>query len=180
VRSLVFFILGIFSQSYTLISFPDALARTGGGAPEIFRWSDVRDVYTNVNPVAAKYRLITGDGRKLQIDTSVKDGNKLGETVQQALFDHMLPAAVDAFGQGGTVTFGPLGIDQNYLHYKDKHLAWSEVVKMQLLYNAYTRSVHFEVKAAGSVLPWCSVKVQDIPNVDVFKALAERRKPFTE
>ena len=181
VLSMVFFGLGMFSQSYTLILFPEALARIAAGAPEIFRWSDVRDVYTNINPVAAKCRLITQDGRKLQIDAGVKGGKELGQTVQQALFDHMLPPALEAFGRGQTLTFGPLRIDQNSLYYKDKHLPWYDVAKMQLLYNPHTRSVHFEVNVAGSLLlPWCSVKIQDVPNVDVFKALAERKKAFTQ
>lgn len=180
VASTVFFVLAMLSKSYTLILFPDALARTGGGATEVFRWSDVRDLYPELNPLAPKCRLVTQDGRKFQIDNRVKDSAKLGADVQQAVFDHMMPAALEAFGYGRTVEFGPLGIDQNYLHYKDKRLAWSEVAQMQLAYNGYTRSIQFEARAAGSMLPWCSVKVQDIPNVDVFKALAERRKPFTE
>lgn len=51
---------------------------------------------------------------------------------------------------------------------------------MQLWYNPYTRSVQFEVKAGGSVLlPWCMVKIQDIPNLNVFKMLAEGEKAFT-
>ncbi len=181
VFSVAFFVMGMLSQSYSLILFPDALVRAGGEATEIFRWSDVRDVYAYVNPVGVKCRVVTKDGRKLQIDTSVKEGKKLEEDVRQAIFDHMLPGALEAFERGTTLTFGPLRIDQSYLYYKDKRLSWNEVAKMQLLYNAYTRSVQFEVNAAGSVLlPWCSVKMQDIPNVDVFKTLAERKQAFTQ
>ncbi len=109
--SLALFGMGMFSQSYTLVLFPDALARIGGDAAEIFRWSDIRDLYTYVSPAAAKYRLVTGDGRKLQIDTGVKDSKKLGEAVQQAVKDHMMPAALEAFKGGQTLTFGPLRID---------------------------------------------------------------------
>jgi len=51
---------------------------------------------------------------------------------------------------------------------------------MTLQYNAYTRSLQFEVKAAGSLLlPWCVVSAHDIPNVDIFKTLLERKKAFT-
>lgn len=40
-----------------------------------------------------------------------------------------------------------------------------------------TRSIQFEVKAAGSAfLPWCVVKTRNIPNVNVFKMLAEWKK----
>jgi len=179
VLAVVFFGMGLFSQSYTLILFPEALARTGGEAPEIFRWSDVREVYTFVNPFAGKHRIVAQDGRKLEIDASVTDGKKLGQTVQQTLFDRMLPAAVKSFDRSETLTFGSLRLDQNFLYYKDKRLAWNEIAKMQLLYNPQTRSLQFEVKAAGSVfLPWCVVKVQNIPNVDVFKALVERKRAF--
>jgi hypothetical protein len=173
--------LGLYSQSYTLILYPDGLARTGGSAPEVFRWSDVREVYTFLNPVAGKHRIVAQDGRELEIDASVKDGKKLGEAVQQTLFDRMLPAAVRAFEGGETLTFGALRLDQTFLYYKDKSLAWDEIAKMQLLYNAYTRSFQFEVKDAGSVLlPWCVVRTQDIPNLNVFKMLAERKKAFTK
>ena len=75
----------------------------------------------------------------------------------------------------------PLRLDQTFLYCKDKRLAWSDIAKMSLLYNAYSRAVQFEVKAAGSVLlPWCVVRVQDIPNVDVIKRFAERKKAFTK
>jgi Family of unknown function (DUF6585) len=177
--ALVLFGMGMYSRSYTLILFPDALAQIAGDAAEIFRWSDIRDVYTYVSPAAAMYRLVTGDGRKLQIDKGVKDGKKLGETVRQALLDHMTPAALDAFQRGQTLAFGPLQIDRAFLHYKEKRLAWYEVTKMQLHYNPYTRAVQFELTAGGAVLPWCSVKAQDIPNLDVFKTLAEQMKAFT-
>ena len=46
---------------------------------------------------------------------------------------------------------------------------------------AYTRSIQFEFKAAGSAfLPWCAVKTQDIPNLNVFKTLVERKRAFTQ
>jgi len=177
--AVVVFGVGLFARTYTLMLFPDALAKTGGGETEIFRWSDIRDVFIYVHPIAGKHRLVTTDGRTLQIDSGVKDAKKLGEAVQQALFSYMMPAARKAFERGDTLTFGPLQIDQGFLHYKNKRLPWYEVSKMQLLYNAYTRSVQFEVKTRGAGLPWCSVKVQDIPNVDVFKALAEQKQAFT-
>jgi len=181
VFSVAFFVMGMLSQSYSLILFPDALVRAGGGATEIFRWSDIRDVYAYVNPVGVKCRLVTQDDRKLQIDTSVKDSKKLEEGVRKAILDHLLPPALEAFERGNTLTFGPLRLDQSYLYYKDKRLSWNEVAKMKLLYNAYTRAVQFEVNAAGSVLlPWCSVKMQDIPNVDVFTTLAERKQAFKQ
>jgi hypothetical protein len=173
---------GLFSSpSCTLILFPDALARAGAGAPEIFRWSDVKEVYTFINPVAGKHRIVAQDGRKLEINANVKDGKALGLAVQQTLFDRMRPAAVKAFEAGETLTFGALRLDQNFLHYKDKRLDWNEIAKMTLMYNAYTRSLQFEVKAAGSLLlPWCVVRTQDIPNLDIFKILAERKKAFTQ
>jgi hypothetical protein len=177
--AVVSFGVGLYSQTYTLTLYPDALAKSGKEELEIFRWSDIRDVYMYIHPIAGKHRLVTTDGRELQIDSSVKDGKKLGEAVQQALFHHMMPIALKAFENGNTLTFGPLRIDQGFLYYKDKRLAWYEVAKMQLLYNAYTRSVQFEVKTRGGALPWCSVKVQDVPNVDVFKALAEQKQAFT-
>ena len=181
VLALVFFGMGLYSRSHTLILFPDALARTVEDAPEIFRWGDVSEVYSFINPVAPKCRIVAQDGRKLEIDVSVKDGKQLGQTVQQTLFDRMLPAAVAAFDAGQTLTFGPLRLDQTFLYHKNKRLAWNEIAKMQLLYNAYTRSIQFEVSATGSsFLPWCVVRTQDIPNLNVFKALAERKKAFKQ
>ncbi len=177
----VFVAMGLYAQTYTLILFPDGLARTGEKGPEIFRWSDVKEFYTYVNPFVSKQRIIAQDGRKLEIDASVKDGKKLGEKVQQTLFDRMLPAAQKAFERGETLTFGSLRLDQSFLYYKDKRLAWNEIGKMQLLYNPQTRSLQFEVKKVGTVLfPFCVVKTQDIPNVDVFKKLAEQKKAFTK
>lgn len=57
--ALISFCAGLLNpQSYTLILFPEALARTGGSAPEIFRWSDVTEVYTFLNPVVGKHRIV--------------------------------------------------------------------------------------------------------------------------
>ena len=179
--SLVFLCVAFYIQSYTLILFPDGVARTGGGAPEIFRWSDIKEIYAFINPVSGKHRLVAQDGRKLEIDASVKDGKKLGQKVEQTLLDRMLPAATKAFEAGDTLTFGLLRADYNYLYYKDKQLSWHDIGKMQLLYNAYTHAVQFEVRKAGAaLLPWCVVKTQDIPNLNVFKALVERRRPFNQ
>ena len=180
VGALLSFGMGQFGpRSRTLILFPDGLASTGGAAPEIFRWSDVREVYQYLHPIAWKHRIVMQDGRHLEISRTVKNGKHLGEAPQQALFDRMLPSAAGAFDRGETVTFGALRLDPNFLYYENKRLAWREVAKMSLLYNAYTRSLMFEVKAAGSVmLPWRAVRTQDIPNLNIFKTLAERKKAF--
>ena len=176
--AIVFFAIGVYAKSHTFILFPDGLARTGDRAPEIFRWNDIRELYIFPHPISGKHTLVAQDGRKLEINASVKDGKKLGETVQKTLVDRMLPA-IKTFDGGGELTFGPLCIDHTCLYYKDKRLAWNDVAKMQLLYNAYSRSLQFEVKAAGTVLlPWCVVKAQAIPNLDVFKALVERKRAF--
>ena len=177
--ALVFLCMGILSRNYTFILFPEALARTGGDAPEIFRWSDIREVYTFLHPVSGKHRIVARDGRKLEINSGVKDGRQLGEAVQQTLFDRMKPGALQAFDNGETLAFGPLRLDRQALFFKNKRLAWHEIGKMQLLYNAYTRSFQFEVTAAAAgLLPWCVVKSQDIPNLDLFKMLAGRMRPF--
>ncbi|HKE23675.1 MAG TPA: DUF6585 family protein [Bryobacteraceae bacterium] len=99
---------GSYTKSYALILFPDALVRTGGSSPESFRWTDIAEIYTFINPVAGKYRIVTQGGRKLEIDSSVKDGGKLGEAVQQTVCEHRLPAAMKSFDVGETLTFGPL------------------------------------------------------------------------
>jgi hypothetical protein len=33
--------------------------------------------------------------------------------------------------------------------------------------------------AASGLLPWCVVQTQNIPNLDVFKTLVERKRAFT-
>jgi hypothetical protein len=173
-------VVGFFAQSYTFILFPDALARTGSGEPEVFRWSDVKEVYAWINPIVGKHRLVAQDGRKVEINSSVKDGRQLGLTVQQTLFDRMLPMAEKSFQAGETLSFGPLRLDRNSLYYKTKRLTWDEIEQVSLRYNAHTRSVQFEVKTAGSVLlPWCIVRTQDIPNLDVFKKLVESKTKFS-
>jgi hypothetical protein len=178
--ALVFAGIGIYAPpSYTVMLFPDGLARTGGPTAEIFRWSDVKELYLCVHPVAGKHRIVAKDGRQLEINASIKDGKKLGQTVQQALYERMLPAATRALDRGETLTFGPLGLDHSFLYYKDKKLSWNEITKVSLLYNAYTRSFQFEVKAASGLLPWCVVQSQNIPNLDVFKTLVERKRAFT-
>jgi hypothetical protein len=92
----------------------------------------------------------------------------------------MLPVAVKAFEAGETVAFGPLRLDQGFLYCRKKRLAWSEIANMELSYDARSLSTQFEVTAAGAtLLPWCSVKTQDIPNLDIFQVLAERKRSAT-
>jgi hypothetical protein len=178
--ALVFVGVGIYAPpSYTLMLFPEGLARTGGPAPEIFRWSDIKELYVSVHPISGKRRILAQDGRQLEISAGIKDGKKLGQTVQQTLYERMLPAAAQALDRGETLAFGPLRVDHSFLHYKDKKLSWNEITKMSLLYNAYTRSLQFEVKATSGLLPWCVVQTQNIPNLDVFKTLVERKRAFT-
>lgn len=179
--TIVCFGAALYVQSYALILFSDALVRTGGAVTEIFRWDDVVEVYTFINPLAGKHRIVTRDGRKLEIDASVKGGKKLGEAVQQTVLDRVLPEAMKAFDAGETLTFGPLRLNQGFLHFKDKTVEWREVEHVSLLYNAFTRTVQFEARTANSLaMPWCVVPSQNIPNLDVFKKLVERKMSFTQ
>jgi hypothetical protein len=172
--------LGFFAQSYTLILFPDALTRVGSGAPGIFRWTDIKETYTFIHPIAGKHRLVTQDGRTIEIDGRVKDGKQLGLTVQKMILDRTLPGAIQCFERGLVLSFGPLRIDENAIHYKDRRLAWTDIGKIGLQYNAFSRCVQLEVREAGTLLlPWCIVKAQEIPNLDVFKNLIERKTAFT-
>jgi len=176
--AIVCFGLGLYVQSHTLILFRDAVVRTAGAATEIFRWSDVAEVYTFLNPLTGNRRVVTRDGRKLEIDASVKGSKKLGEAVQQTVFDRLLPDAMKAFDTGETLAFGPLRLNQGFLHYKNHNVEWRQVERVSLPYNAFTHAVQFEVRTAGSLLPWCVVPAQNIPNVDIFKKLVERKMPF--
>lgn len=49
-----FFVMGMFSQSCTLILFRDALVRASGGATEIVRWSD--DGLPDITPTGSHLR----------------------------------------------------------------------------------------------------------------------------
>ena len=93
----------------------------------------------------------------------------------------MLPVATKNFESGQRVSFGSLALNQGFLYYKDKRLAWNDVAKIQLPYNAHTSlAVQFQVKAAGSVfLPWCVVRAQGIPTWMFLKTLVELKKPLT-
>jgi hypothetical protein len=139
----------------------------------------VTEAYSYPNPVVPKCRIVAGDGRRLENDAAVKDGKQLGQTVLRTIANRMLPPALESFAAGHTLTFGPLRLDRDFLHHKQKWIAWGDIGKMQLLYNAFTRPIQFEVSAARSaILRWCVVKSQDIPNLNVFKLVAERQRPF--
>ncbi|HLK68027.1 MAG TPA: DUF6585 family protein [Bryobacteraceae bacterium] len=178
--SLVCFCIGALKQSYTLLLFPEGLAKVGAGTPEVIRWSDAAELYVFINPIAGKHRLVAKDGRQMVIDMTVKDGKALGQAVQQTMLERMLPVAVEALDRGETLNFGPLRLNHSTLQYKDKRLAWSETGKVDFLYNAYTRCVQFEVSGGSGLLPWCVVKAHDIPNLDVFKTLLQRKHVLTQ
>jgi hypothetical protein len=105
----------------------------------------------------------------------VKNHKALGDTIVARVTERVLPEALRTFGKGGTVSFGPLSASPYLLTYKGKQMTWGQIDRLDVEFNAQTKSTQLEVRAAGGGwLPWCSVPVRDIPNLRVFLELADR------
>jgi hypothetical protein len=164
----------LYAETYVLAVYPEGLARIGAGKGEMFLWSDIGEVYDLVHPLSGKTTLIAKDGRELFIDASFRHRQELDEHVRKTLLEQMLPQKRRLLEAGEALVFGPLRLDKAALHYQGKSIGWERIARLGFGYNALSRCVQLDVVERGALLlPWCVVRAHDIPNMDVFNALAQ-------
>jgi hypothetical protein len=154
--------------------YEDALVTEFGGATEVLRWADVKDL---LSPAASggKFRLVASDGRMFDINRQVEDEGTLIRSMIDRVTDAQLPAALRALSAGQTVTFGNLGIRSDGLCYKSKQIDWSDVSSM-VLHVGPGRS-RLQVRQGGATFAWCSVDINGLANNDLLYRLLTRTAP---
>lgn len=157
---------------YTI--YEDALVIKLGEAVDVLRWSNITEL---LSPAATggKFRLIYEDGRAFDITRDVEDGGKFIESMIQRVAAEKLPAALAALSNHETVMFGKFGVRQDGLCYKDKQIDWSEVSSLLVVIRGGSSTL--QVRKKGSLLPWCSVDPNLLPNNELLGQLLIRVAP---
>jgi hypothetical protein len=177
VGSLVLIGMALWVRTLVYLVFADALVRVRSGRWTIFRWDDIREVFEKPIGADSRYLIVLSDGRTKSIASIVKNHKALGDTIVARVTERVMPGALRTFEKGGTVSFGPLSVSPDLLTYKNKQVAWGQVTRLDVEFNPQMKSTQLEVRAGGGFLTWCSVPVQNIPNLRVFLELAYRACP---
>jgi hypothetical protein len=164
-------------RTLTYLVFPDGLVQARAGNSTIYRWDEIKAVFEKRMGTDSRYRLALSDGQTKSIAWIVKNHKALGETIVARVTGRVLPQALRTFENGTLVSFGPLSVSRDLLTYKDKHVAWDQVSRVDVTFNPQMKSTQLEVRVAGHLLPWCSVPVHTIPNLRVFMELVRRAYP---
>jgi uncharacterized protein DUF6585 len=167
--------LALWVRTLTYLVFPQALVEMRGARSRIFRWDEITELFEEPQGTT-HFRIVVG-GRRKSIASIVQNRQALAETIAARVTGRLLPPALRTFEKGGTVAFGPLSVSPDSLTFKSKQLAWSQVSRMEIMYNPQMKSTRLEVRLDGQFLPWCSVGVRNIPNLRVFLELAPRVCP---
>jgi uncharacterized protein DUF6585 len=167
--------LALWVRPLKYLVFPEALVQMHHGKTTLFRWDDISEVFEG-GTAASRYRILAA-GRKHTIVSIVQHHQELGDTIVSRVTDRIVPQAQRVFEKGGAIAFGPLSISPDLLIYKDKQLAWSQIGRMEIIYNPQMKNTQLEVRLDGQLRTWCSVPVRTIPNLRVFAALVQRAYP---
>jgi hypothetical protein len=154
-----------------------SLIQVRGGRATIFHWDEISEVFEKPMGTASRYRIALSDGRTRSIAYIVKNHQALGEAIVTRITERVLPQALRIFEKGGTVPFGPLSVSSDLLTYKDKQVGWGQISRLDVEFNPQAKSTFFAVRVGGQLLNWCSVPVQNIPNLRVFMELVRRAYP---
>jgi hypothetical protein len=167
----------VYSRGLYYAAFADALVRVHRGRATVFRWDEIKAVRESFRPAGNKYWITRKDGQRLTLDYRIKNVNALGDLVQGRVTERLLPAALRTFEEGGTVSFGALGVSRAALSNKGKQLAWGDVDSFSIQYIPRARMTQLRVGQKGKVLPWCMVNTANVPNLRLFLELVRRACP---
>jgi hypothetical protein len=140
-----------------------------------FRWDavdEVRQSVTNyyrngvyMNTVYV-YTVRTRDGQTLKFNNRYAKIEELGNAIQRHVADALLPRYVEALNHGQRLNFGPIVVDRQYLHARDKSLPWREIRALKLQHD------HIAIRNEGDWFNWVSISLPQVPNLWVFYKVA--------
>jgi hypothetical protein len=152
------------------------LVRRKGVERELVLWDEVRAVFQEitrhtVNGVPAgtshSYKVRCRDGRELVFGDDLVGVASLGEQLQRATTQRLLPGAVEAFDRGEIVEFGDVSVSAKGVRLRTSRLlAWSSVRLLDV------EEGYLTFDGPGGNGP-DRLEVSRIPNLMMFLALVE-------
>ena len=184
---LLFAIGGIFGivhrlqqiHNYTYTFERGMLLKRGQQAPVIFRWEEIEAVWripafvqiVNKQAVSSQilyaHRLLLRNGVSYALTRFNIRQDALGKIVKEQIVPAQLPAVVDAYQAGQTISFGEVQISRLGIGAGAKLLSWDQVKSVSLL---GTRLVIYDITRRK---PWYRLPEKKIPNLFLLFALAD-------
>lgn len=164
-----------------LIVFPEGIIYTRGRRIVPYRWQDILAFsYWAIDHVKLGtyidslyyYRFHHRDGHRfLFAERLDRNADKpIAQFVEEGLVNYQLPLLRESFLQRTEeVRFGPFILGMEGLGYKRDLLPWPEVDFI------WAEDGRVRVRKKGKTLNWCSARMDNVPNMCLFLALAKER-----
>lgn len=164
-----------------LLVFPDGIVFTRGRRVVIYRWADILAFsYGAIDHVnfgtyldsLYSYRFQHQEGHRFLFAESLNRNvdKPIVQFVEEGLVDGQLPLLRENFLQRREeIRFGPFTLGLEGLGYKRSLLPWPEVDFI------WAEEGRVRVRKKDKILNWCSIKMDKVPNLCLFLALAKER-----
>jgi len=168
--------LGLAAHPREVEVTPAGLKWTDNESEHEVDWEDIREVYryeriTNQTFREAHLILVLTDGHRLDLNQSLSDFNKLGDTVQSAVCTRRAPA-LRADLQTGSAEFGPVTLRPSGLSFNETTLTWDVVDQIVVARGHLNVCLKSPMRTR-----WESVAIGGIPNFLVLLSLIQEVSP---
>jgi hypothetical protein len=160
-----------FSSAVRIFVYTEGLVYTTRTC-EVMRWSQMERLWKDIRFDRKKrkissYVMRRNDQAFFVFKPNLLDGEKLGMLLEEEITRRLLPRAIVAFDAGDPILFDTIAISPRSIRVKPgrKKLAWSEFERMNL------DEQTLEIYKKGQDVVWASLKVVDIPNVEILRGL---------
>ncbi len=155
------------------------LLKRGEQAPVVYHWEEIEAIW-RVPPLFNSqskqamssrrlyaHRLQLRNGASYMLTRFNIKQDALGKIVEEQIVPAQLPAVVEAYQAGQTITFGQVRVSRQGISVGAQLLPWDQVKSVSLL---GSRLVIYDITRRK---PWCSLPEKKIPNLFLLFALAD-------
>ena len=155
------------------------ILKRGKQAPVVYRWEEIEAIW-RVPPLFNNqsmqtipswrlyaHRLQLRNGASYTLTRFNIRQNALGKIIEEQIVPAHLPAVVNAYQEGQTITFGQVQVSRLGISVGAKLLPWDQVKSVSL---RGSRLVIYDITQRK---PWCSLPEKKIPNLFLLFALAD-------
>lgn len=168
---------GFNQRDWRVFLFKDGLSHTKQGKTTVIHWNEAVAVWQNITKhyrngvytgTTYHYTLTATDNRKLTFNNDLTEIEKLGQAIQNEVFNALFPKYVASYNNGQTLQFGKLSISKAGISNGKEMIPWPEVKGVSL-----DRGI-INVKKEGKWLTWSSVTVGQTPNIFIFTSIVDQ------
>ncbi|OAI55216.1 hypothetical protein AYO44_00455 [Planctomycetaceae bacterium SCGC AG-212-F19] len=151
-------------------AFDSALVIIQGTQFTIIPWEAITEFNPGTGVLAAGETVFT-------IDSGVQQHGLLVQKIKDRVTNRLLPVALPALREEGSIDFGPLTLRRTGMDLEGKHLRWDEVKKVDLS-DSFVGERTLYIHAKGSLLlPWAKIKLANLANEFIVIEVLRRNLP---